>query len=109
MGGQECPPMADKNVCPTIIETWMSDEVSEQALPSPLAVPAAAPAPGASAPAKSFVHHARIISVLTLGSRILGVIRESLAARFLGAGLAMDAFTLAFAMPNLFRRLFGEG
>lgn len=87
----------------------MSDNVSDEALQTPLAaIPtpvSAAPAP----PARSFVHHARIISVLTLGSRILGVIRESIAALFLGAGLATDAFTFAFAMPNLFRRLLGEG
>ena len=87
----------------------MSDEVSDQALPTPLIAPAAPPAATPAAAPKTFVHHARIISLLTLGSRILGVIRESLAALFLGAGLATDAFTLAFAMPNLFRRLFGEG
>lgn len=68
-------------------------------------VPSQAPA----RPAKSFVHHARLISILTLASRILGVLRESLAARYFGAGVVSTAFTVAFTIPNLFRRLFGEG
>jgi putative peptidoglycan lipid II flippase len=59
--------------------------------------------------ARGFVHHAKLISLLTLGSRILGVVRESLAARYFGAGLVSTAFTVAFTLPNLFRRLFGEG
>src|SRR6266446_195990 len=62
-------------------------------------------------PAKpgSFVHHARLISGLTLISRILGVFRESLAAKFFGAGIVASAFAVAFTIPNLFRKLFGEG
>lgn len=59
--------------------------------------------------ARSFVQHAKLISVLTFASRILGVLRESLAARFFGDGLVSNAFSVAFAIPNLFRRLFGEG
>src|SRR3954467_703871 len=62
-------------------------------------------------PAKSigFVKHARLISGLTLISRILGVFRESLAAKFFGAGIVASAFAVAFTIPNLFRKLFGEG
>lgn len=58
---------------------------------------------------RSFVFHAKIISALTFGSRVLGVFRESLAARYFGDGLVANAFSVAFAIPNLFRRLFGEG
>lgn len=47
--------------------------------------------------------------MLTLASRVLGVVRESLAARYFGAGIVSTAFTVAFTIPNLFRRLFGEG
>ena len=83
----------------------MSDDVSDQALTTPLIAPIPSAAPATPAPAKSFVHHARIISLLTLGSRILGVIRESLAALYLGAGLATDAFTLAFAPRSVWRLL----
>ncbi|HUG45893.1 MAG TPA: murein biosynthesis integral membrane protein MurJ [Sphingomicrobium sp.] len=49
------------------------------------------------------------IGGLTLVSRILGFVREMIFARIMGAGMAADAFTLAFLIPNLFRRLFGEG
>src|SRR5688500_15196500 len=44
-----------------------------------------------------------------LVSRILGFGREMIFARVMGAGMAADAFALAFTVPNLFRRLFGEG
>lgn len=49
------------------------------------------------------------IGGLTLVSRILGFAREMVFARVMGAGLAADVFMLAFIIPNLFRRLFGEG
>src|SRR3954468_19955998 len=67
-----------------------------------------APAPTPAKPA-SFVHHARLISGLTLISRFLGVVRESLAAKYFGAGIVASAFAVAFTIPNLFRKLFGEG
>ncbi|HOX37653.1 MAG TPA: murein biosynthesis integral membrane protein MurJ [Candidatus Brocadiia bacterium] len=51
----------------------------------------------------------RLISLLTLASRVLGLVRDSLIARTFGAGAAYDAFAFAFRVPNLFRRLFGEG
>ncbi|GGZ12204.1 murein biosynthesis integral membrane protein MurJ [Novosphingobium colocasiae] len=46
---------------------------------------------------------------LTLASRILGLLRDSLFARFVGAGFASDAFLIAFRLPNMFRALFAEG
>ena len=49
------------------------------------------------------------IGGLTMVSRVLGFAREMIFARILGAGMAADAFALAFLIPNLFRRLFGEG
>src|SRR5882672_3405905 len=45
----------------------------------------------------------------TLTSRILGMVREIVYARFMGDGVVASAFTLAFQVPNLFRRLLGEG
>jgi len=45
----------------------------------------------------------------TLLSRITGFLRDILLARMLGAGMAADAFFVAFKFPNLFRRLFAEG
>src|SRR5262244_2324635 len=49
------------------------------------------------------------VSSMTLVSRILGFVRDMLIARLFGAGLATDAFFVAFRIPNLLRRLFAEG
>src|SRR3954468_24555759 len=49
------------------------------------------------------------VSGLTLISRILGYARDFFIARAFGAGLATDAFFVAFRIPNLLRRLFAEG
>jgi len=46
---------------------------------------------------------------MTLASRITGFIRDTLLAILFGAGLSMDAFVVAFRIPNLLRRLFAEG
>lgn len=49
------------------------------------------------------------VSSMTLISRILGLVRDVVIARVFGAGLATDAFFVAFRLPNLLRRLFAEG
>src|SRR5512147_1432146 len=49
------------------------------------------------------------VSSLTLLSRVLGYVRDFFIARAFGAGFATDAFFVAFRIPNLLRRLFGEG
>jgi putative peptidoglycan lipid II flippase len=49
------------------------------------------------------------VGVLTLGSRVLGFVRDALVAAVLGTGPAADAYLAAFRFPNLFRRLFAEG
>src|SRR6266851_2367472 len=49
------------------------------------------------------------VSGMTLASRITGFIRDTLLAVLFGAGIAMDAFVVAFRIPNLLRRLFAEG
>mgnify|MGYP003541371413 FL=1 len=57
---------------------------------------------------KSLLAKGLSLSVLTLLSRILGLIREMTKARFLGTSAFSDAFGIAFMIPNLFRRLFAE-
>lgn len=57
----------------------------------------------------SLVKNVGTIGGLTLVSRIFGFARDMLLARVLGAGLAADAWQLAFTLPNTFRRLFAEG
>jgi putative peptidoglycan lipid II flippase len=49
------------------------------------------------------------VSSMTLLSRILGFARDFFVARVFGAGLLTDAFFVAFRIPNLLRRMFGEG
>lgn len=57
----------------------------------------------------SLIKNVGTIGGLTMVSRIFGFARDMLLARVLGAGLAADAFQLAFTLPNTFRRLFAEG
>ena len=52
---------------------------------------------------------ASTVSLLTLASRVTGLVRDQLIAAHFGAGAATDAFNVAFRIPNLFRRLFAEG
>jgi len=58
---------------------------------------------------KSFVKHAKLISFLTTISRFFGLGREIVATHYLGTELVGSAFAVAFVIPNLFRKLFGEG
>jgi len=57
----------------------------------------------------SLVRKGSALSLLTLLSRILGLLREMTKASFLGTSALSDAFSVAFLLPNLFRRLFAEG
>ncbi len=50
-----------------------------------------------------------IVSAMTGISRIFGLVREVIMANFFGTGTLQSAFVIAFRIPNLFRRLFGEG
>jgi putative peptidoglycan lipid II flippase len=50
-----------------------------------------------------------VVSSMTMLSRVLGLVRDVVFARFFGAGLVMDAFFIAFKIPNIFRRFFAEG
>jgi len=50
-----------------------------------------------------------VVSGMTLISRILGLVRDVVFARYFGASLAMDAFLVAQRIPNMLRRFFAEG
>ncbi len=52
---------------------------------------------------------ASTVSIAVMCSRVLGLIREQIFAGMFGAGLAYDAFVVAFRIPNLLRDLFAEG
>jgi putative peptidoglycan lipid II flippase len=49
------------------------------------------------------------VALLTAASRVLGFVRDVVMARLLGLGPIADAFFVAWTLPNLFRRVFGEG
>ena len=57
----------------------------------------------------SLLKSASTVSLLTLASRITGLVRDVLFASVFGVSALTDAFNVAFRIPNLFRRVFGEG
>lgn len=69
------------------------------------------PAPDSpdSASPERLAHAAGLAGAATLTSRILGLVREQVLAALFGAGDTMDAFNVAFRIPNLVRDLFAEG
>ena len=50
-----------------------------------------------------------VVSLMTLLSRVLGMVRDVVVAAYFGSGAAADAFFVAFKIPNFLRRLFAEG
>lgn len=57
----------------------------------------------------SLVQKSSVVGGMTLISRILGLLRDVIFARFFGASLVMDAFLIANRIPNMLRRFFAEG
>ena len=57
----------------------------------------------------SLFKSASTVSLLTLASRVTGLVRDLLMASVFGVSALTDAFNVAFRIPNLFRRVFGEG
>src|SRR5688572_31867715 len=93
-------------IAPAAIGNRMSDDVATY----PTVAPATdAPRDAEPAHARSFVSHAKAIGFVTFISRLLGMAREAIAANYFGAGAVWSAFTVAFTIPNLFRKLLGEG
>jgi len=60
-------------------------------------------------PVKRLLQSTGVVGGMTLLSRVLGLVRDVVFARLFGAGLVMDAFFVAFKLPNIFRRFFAEG
>ena len=58
---------------------------------------------------RTLLRSASLITVITLLSRVLGYLRDLRFAFLLGAGVGFDAFVIAYRIPNLLRRLVGEG
>lgn len=73
------------------------------------ALKAAGPSPQEPTLSSNLLRSTALVGQMTLVSRILGFVRDVIVARVFGAGMAADAFFVAFKIPNLFRRLFAEG
>jgi putative peptidoglycan lipid II flippase len=58
---------------------------------------------------QSVARSAGIVSIAVMLSRVLGLVRETIFAKFFGAGFLYDAFLVGFRIPNLLRDLFAEG
>ena len=82
-----------------------SEEVEELAEPVDPALAAAELAK----PQQSVARSAGIVSIAVMFSRVLGLVRETLFAKYFGAGFLYDAFIVGFRIPNLLRDLFAEG
>lgn len=67
------------------------------------------PSPPLAPPTDRLGRSASVIGIATLGSRVLGLVRDTVLAAVFGAGSEMDAFVVAFRLPNLVRELFAEG
>jgi putative peptidoglycan lipid II flippase len=65
--------------------------------------------PRQTPPPDRIARHAGLTGAATLASRVLGLVRDQVLAAFFGAGNDMDAFVVAFRIPNLVRDLFAEG
>ncbi|HEV7139121.1 MAG TPA: murein biosynthesis integral membrane protein MurJ [Steroidobacteraceae bacterium] len=74
-------------------------------------IPAAAPSNAAGPPRheKLNTRAAGVVALAVLGSRILGLVRDQVFGTLFGGGEVMDAFIMAFRIPNLMRDLFAEG
>jgi len=92
------PPDDDETVVPSAVPPG---EIAAEGQPPPIPPPAGGELTLARA--------AGIVSLATLVSRALGLVREQVFAAFFGAGFAVDAFQVAFRIPNLLRDLFAEG
>lgn len=62
-----------------------------------------------STESRSVARSAGIVSIAVMFSRVFGLVREMIFARFFGAGFLYDAFLVGFRIPNLLRDLFAEG
>jgi len=89
----------------------IEDELPEGETPEELAEPVEEQQAIASAPqeGQSVARSAGIVSIAVMFSRVLGLVREMIFARYFGAGFLYDAYVVAFRIPNVLRDLFAEG
>ena len=93
-------------------DTASMDSRLQPPAPSPPvrpAAPAAAPADAQPPGNATALRHTTTVAAATFASRLLGLARDATLMAVLGPGRVLDAFFVGFIVPNLFRRLFGEG
>lgn len=84
-----------------------SEEPEE--LTDPAIEEAAVEAEAPETPQRSVARSAGIVSIAVMFSRVLGLVRETIFAKYFGAGFLYDTFIVGFRIPNLLRDLFAEG
>lgn len=84
-----------------------SEEPEE--LADPAIEEAAVEAEAPETPQRSVARSAGIVSIAVMFSRVLGLVRETIFAKYFGAGFLYDTFIVGFRIPNLLRDLFAEG
>ena len=72
-------------------------------------VPEVDPKPEKRVSGRGLLKSTSVVSAMTLLSRILGLVRDIVLARFFGAGIVTDAFFVANKIPNMLRRFSAEG
>lgn len=82
---------------------------AESETPEEIADPVSGQASVGKPEQRSVARSAGIVSIAVMFSRVLGLVRETIFARFFGAGYLYDAFVVAFKIPNILRDLFAEG
>ena len=87
----------------------MSDPVDPKLDPAVVSPGGEAEASGKPLPKASLLRSTSIFSAMTLLSRIAGFVRDALQSRIFGTSAAMDAFVIAYRIPNYLRRIFAEG
>ena len=85
-----------------------SESESPESLAEPEA-PAQIAVPNTATKQTSVARSAGIVSIAVMFSRIFGLVREMIFARYFGAGFLYDAYVVAFRIPNVLRDLFAEG
>ena len=83
--------------------------MQESSDPNPTATPGPVGEEGGAKKRRGILRAAASMSAITMGSRVLGLVREQVRAHYLGTSLSSDAFGIAFQIPNLLRRLVAEG
>lgn len=85
------------------------DNDDAQVVPGREQVEPGAPDLAAAKPPPGLLRSSGVVSAMTMLSRVLGLLRDMVFARVIGADALADAFFVAFKIPNFFRRLFAEG